>query len=955
MTQYKDTLNLPTTPFPMKADLAEREPTLLAHWQSMQLYQQIQKQTETRPKFILHDGPPYANGHIHIGHAVNKVLKDVVIKSHVLSGYHAPYVPGWDCHGLPIELNVEKKLGKPGAKLSHKDFRSACRQYATEQVNLQREAFIRLGILGEWEHPYLTMDYAFEADIMRTLGDILENGHIHRGYKPVHWCTDCASALAEAEVEYQEKTSPAIDVRFAVVDEDAFWQRCHAAMPVQHHGNLAVAIWTTTPWTLPANQAVALHPDLTYVIVEYEHEGRHEALFIAEALLDRVMARYQVESYQIKARCQGSAVEGLLLQHPFYDRQVPIVLGEHVTIDTGTGAVHTAPGHGLDDYFLGMKYALPVDHQVDTRGRFIAETPLFGGLPVFKANDQVIEVLKTQGNLLHFTALQHSYPHCWRHKTPLIFRGTPQWFISMEQNELRATAMAALQGINFIPEWGKDRMQDMIQKRPDWCISRQRSWGVPLPFFIHKKTGQLHPQSAELLATVALQVEQHGVEAWHELDPATLLGEEAEYYEKLTDVLDVWFDSGSSYAAVLERRANLAFPADVYLEGSDQHRGWFQTSLLSSMAARGQAPYLALVTHGFAVDANGRKMSKSLGNVVAPEQVIKTLGADILRLWVAATDYRGEMTVSDEILKRTTDMYRRIRNTMRFLLANLADFVPERDGLPQAECLALDRWVIARAQQLQLEIMTAYDDYQFIVCVQKIQHFCTIDLGSFYLDILKDRLYTTKTDALPRRSAQTALYHIAEALVRWLAPILSFTAEEVWQHLPATLLPNFADKTQSTERPASVFLSQWYTGLTELTPDEIMNFDFWQTIIDVRNAVNKQLERARTQGLIGSALDANVYLYCSERLHQQLALLKEELRFVLITSSVHLLSSTANDVDAAATDLPELHIQVVASSDEKCVRCWHHHPGVGHTAAHPELCPRCVENIAGQGEVRHYA
>lgn len=939
---YKKTLNLPNTAFPMKGNLAQREPERLKKWNEADLYNKIRQEFAGRPKFILHDGPPYANGEIHIGHAVNKVLKDIIVKSKSLSGFDAPYVPGWDCHGLPIELQVEKKIGKAGVKVSPAVFRKACREYAGKQVNIQKEAFIRLGILGDWEHPYLTMDFAFEADIVRSLGKISQNGHIAKGAKPVHWCTDCGSALAEAEVEYEDKHSPAVDVRFQVVDEDGFLSRCHHVPEHEGSGPLSVVIWTTTPWTLPANQGVALNPDLEYAVVQCEKDGNKERLVVAEALLKDAMLRYDIENYHVVAYCKGAELEHQLLQHPFYDRQVPIILGDHVTTEAGTGAVHTAPGHGQDDYVVGLKYGLPVDNPVGNDGVFLPNTEIFAGEHVFNANAHVLEVLEQQGKLVHHVAILHSYPHCWRHKTPIIFRATPQWFISMDKNKLREQALDEVKRVAWIPEWGQARIESMMEGRPDWCISRQRTWGVPITFFVHKETGELHPRTAELIEQVAQRIEQQGIEAWFELDAAELLGDEAEHYEKMTDTLDVWFDSGVTHACVLEKREQLSFPADLYLEGSDQHRGWFQSSLLASVAMNEVAPYKAVLTHGFTVDADGKKMSKSKGNVVAPQSVMKDLGADVLRLWVAATDYRGEMTVSDEILRRTSDGYRRLRNTARFLLSNLDDFDPAKDRVDSKDLLALDRWVMDRAFALQEEVKTAYETYQFQHIYQKVHHFCVIDLGGFYLDIIKDRQYTAKADGLARRSAQTAMYHVLEALTRWLAPIISYTADEIWQYLPG-------------ERSESVFLETWYQGLVELDVDSAFNREFWQKVMAVRAAVGKELEKSRAKGDIGSSLNAELELYCNAEFFDVLKQLSNELHFIFIVSNASVIAEQDAPEEAIQTEIDGIKLKVVVSEHDKCVRCWHQRPDVGKQAEHPELCGRCVENVAGDGEHRHYA
>ena len=949
MPDYKDTLNLPNTAFPMRGNLPNKEPGYLKTWQENDLYGQIRAKTAGQPKFILHDGPPYANGEIHIGHALNKILKDIIVKSKTLSGFDAPYIPGWDCHGLPIELQVEKKIGKAGVKVDAKTFRNACREYAAKQVDTQRKDFKRLGVLGDWERPYLTMDYKFEADIVRALGRIIEAGHVQQGFKPVHWCIDCGSALAEAEVEYKDKTSPAIDVRFEVLDDEALKTRVQCVPDHEGQGPISVVIWTTTPWTLPANQAVALHPELDYAVVQCQSDHGTERLLLAEALLKDAMGRFAIDEYRVVAYCKGSDLEGLKLKHPFYEREVPIILGEHVTTEAGTGAVHTAPGHGQDDYVVGQRYGLEVDNPVAADGKFLSSTPLFAGEHVFKANDHVLEVLKAKGALIHVTALSHSYPHCWRHKTPIIFRATPQWFISMDQNGLREQAMAEIEKVQWMPDWGKARIEGMIKNRPDWCVSRQRSWGVPIAVFIHKETGHLHPNCGELVAKVSELIEESGIDAWFDLDPKELLGEDAENYIKVMDTLDVWFDSGVSHVAVLEQREELDCPVDLYLEGSDQHRGWFQSSLLSSIAVRSSAPFHSVLTHGFTVDTKGMKMSKSLGNVVSPQKVMNSLGADILRLWVAATDYRGEMSVSDEVLRRMADAYRRIRNTARFLLANLNGFDPAKDQVSSQEMLVLDRWIIQRAAEVQQELQEAYENYDFHNIYQKLHNFCAVDMSSFYMDVVKDRQYTTHSESLARRSTQTAMYHVIEALVRWMAPILSFTAEEVWSYIPG-------------DRGESVFLeTAWYV-LPEVSADEAtesdMGLEYWQRVLQVRMAVSRELEKLRVNKEIGSSLDAEVDLYLDDELYAALGQLEDELRFVLITSyaRIHKMAdkpSSAEDVSLA--DQTVIGIQASASEHTKCVRCWHHREDVGRDADHPELCGRCVENVVGQGEQRRFA
>ncbi len=926
----------------MRAGLAQREPEQLEKWQQLRLYERIRERSAGKPKYILHDGPPYANGDIHIGHAVNKVLKDFIIKSRTLSGYDAPYVPGWDCHGLPIEHRVEQKVGKAGHKVTVEAFRSQCREYAAQQVEGQKADFIRLGVFGEWDNPYLTMDYAFEANIIRALGKIVANGHLQRGFKPVHWCLDCASALAEAEVEYQDKVSDAIDVAFAVLDIADFTARTGIEVP-----QLEVAIWTTTPWTLPANHAVSLHPELPYVVLSGQHNGALMHVVVAEALVEEVAQRWQLVETSVSATFKGSALDGLVLEHPFGHRRVPVIVGEHVTTDAGTGAVHTAPGHGDEDFAVGKAYGLPTTSPLRDNGVFAEDEPVVGGLHVNKANLPVIDALQANNRLLAHEKLNHSYPHCWRHKSPLIFRATAQWFVDMHQAGLLEQAQQEVEKVQWLPDWGKARIASMLTDRPDWCISRQRTWGVPIALFVDQDTSEPHPATPQLIEAVADLVEEKGIDAWFELDGTQFLHEQgfaddSERYVKVLDTLDVWFDSGVTHYAVLDARDNLHVPADLYLEGSDQHRGWFQSSLLTSVAMRGSAPYKAVLTHGFTVDEKGRKMSKSLGNVIAPQEITSTLGADILRLWVAATDYRGEMTVSHAILKQMADAYRRIRNTSRFLLANLTGFDPKVHALPEEELLWLDRWAVDRAAELQAEIVELYENFQFHQVYQRIHHFCSIDMGGFYLDIIKDRQYTTQADSRARRSCQTALYHIAEALVRWMAPILSFTAEEIWQHMPG-------------ERDESVFLSQWYEGLFTLPEDATMNRTYWVQVQAVKQAVNKAIEDARNAKVVRANLAADTVLYVDEAVRELLANFGDELRFVTITSTAALAPLEQAPAELPASAVPGLKVEIKASTAPKCVRCWHHREDVGEHQAHPELCGRCVVNVDGEGEERHYA
>lgn len=934
MSDYKETLNLPSTAFPMKASLARREPERLQQWEAMELYAKLREACAGRPKFILHDGPPYANGELHIGHAVNKILKDIVVRSKTLDGFDAPYVPGWDCHGLPIELNVEKKVGKPGVKISAADFRQRCREYAAQQVDGQRRDFIRMGVLGDWNRPYLTMDFQFEADIVRAFGRIVENGHLHKGFKPVHWCIDCGSALAEAEVEYKGKSSVAIDVAFAAVNGEAFAAACGS----EWRGDIAVPIWTTTPWTLPANRAVCLHPEMNYLLIE----GVGRALLVAEELAAACAERFGLDRVKVLGRCTGSALEHQKLYHCYLQREVPVIVGRHVTTEAGTGAVHTAPAHGQDDFEVARGYGIEVTNPVDGSGVYLPDTELFAGQHVFNANDSIVELLRERGTLLHCEEYDHAYPHCWRHKTPLIFRATPQWFVSMHQNGLLASAQQAVKGVTWVPDWGRARMDSMLADRPDWCVSRQRTWGVPITLFVHSHTGELHPRTAELIEEVAGRMERGGIDAWFDLEPADLLGDDASHYDKVTDTLDVWFDSGVTHACVLRRNPALDVPADLYLEGSDQHRGWFQSSLLTAVAMDGVAPYRTVLTHGFTVDSDGHKMSKSLGNIIAPLSVMNELGADVLRLWVAATDYRGELVVSDEIIKRMADSYRRIRNTARFLLGNLHGFDPVNNAVEITAMLPLDRWAVDRAARLQHQLLEAYRNYQFHLIYQKVHNFCANDLGGFYLDILKDRLYTTRRDGLPRRSAQTAMFYIGEALARWIAPVLSFTAEEIWENLPG-------------EREQSVMFSQWYGGLHRQGDDDAMGPAYWDTMFEVRAAVNREMEAQRGAGVLRGSLDAAVTLYCDGWLRECLSALDDELRFVLITSTADLKPFDAAGDDAVESGVEGLRLRVTAADDNKCERCWHRRPEVGSIDAHPGLCARCVENIDGNGERRRFA
>lgn len=941
---YKHTLNLPETDFPMRGMLPKQEPGRVSKWQDMNLYQRLRDTRAGAPLFVLHDGPPYANGSIHIGHALNKILKDIIVKSKNLAGFDAPYVPGWDCHGLPIEHKVETTHGK---HLAADKARELCRDYAGAQIETQLADFVRLGIIGDWDHPYRTMDYANEAGEIRALAEMVAAGYVFKGLKPVNWCFDCGSALAEAEVEYADKKSDAIDVAFPVEDAD----KLAAAFGL---GELpkpaAVVIWTTTPWTIPANQALNVHPEFTYALVD----TGERLLLLAEELVESCLERFGLTGSVI-ATTQGMSLDLINFRHPFYDRLSPVYLADYVESEVGsTGIVHSAPSYGVDDFNTCRAYGMSFDdmlNPVQGNGVYIDDLPFFGGQMIWKANPHIVEKLHEVNALMAHTPITHSYMHCWRHKTPVIYRATAQWFVGMdikgkEGKTLRERALEGIEATEFTPAWGKARLHSMIANRPDWCISRQRNWGVPIPFFLHKQTGELHPNTVELMEEAAKRVEQDGIEAWFKLDPAELLGEEAAEYDKVTDTLDVWFDSGTTHRHVLRGSHPYGHEsgprADLYLEGSDQHRGWFHSSLLTGSAIDGHAPYRQLLTHGFTVDSQGRKQSKSLGNVVAPQSVMDKLGADILRLWVASTDYSGEMAVSDEILKRTADVYRRIRNTARFLLSNLNGFDPAKDQVAFGDMLALDQWVVDRAAQLQGRIEKAYEEYRFLDVYQQVHGFCARELGGFYLDVIKDRQYTTQTDSLARRSAQTALYHVVEALSRWVAPILSFTAEEIYEHIPG-------------ERGDSVLLETYYTGLGTLDDDAELGRAFWEQVLEVKHSVNKCLEDARNAKVIKGSLAAEVTLYVSDELNATLSKLGDELRFVMLTSEVHL-APLADGANAESTELDGLKVAVSGSEHQKCERCWHHRADVGTHAEHPDLCGRCISNLPkGSGEIRYYA
>ncbi len=943
-TDYKTTLNLTDTPFPMRGDLARREPGWVSEWQRTKVYEAIRKAAQGRPRFVLHDGPPYANGDIHIGHAVNKILKDVIVKSKGLAGFDAPYVPGWDCHGMPIEVQIEKTHGK---NLSAADTQRLARAYATEQVANQREQFKRLGVLGDWDHPYLTMAYKNEADEIRTLGKILDKGYVYRGLKPVNWCFDCQSALAEAEVEYEDRVDQAIDVGFKLDDADRAKLAAAFGLGELPAGDVYAVIWTTTPWTIPANQALNAHPDLVYALVTTERG----MLVLGRDVVESCLARFKLTG-DVIATAPGAALELVRFRHPFYDRPSPIYLGEYVTMDVGTtGLVHSSPAYGVEDFQSCRRYGMKDDdilNPVRGDGRYAESLPFFGGLSIWKANPLVVEKLAEVGALFHAEKFTHSYMHCWRHKTPIIYRATTQWFAGMDDTpgyrghkpaeSLRATALRGIENTTFYPAWGKARLHGMIAHRPDWTLSRQRQWGVPLPFFVDRETDALHPDTMALLELAASKVEHGGIESWFEATSEDF-GVDEKKYRKLTDTLDVWFDSGATFETVMggpdgrtsrmgSHSQETGFPADLYLEGSDQHRGWFHSSLLESCMVNVVPPYKALLTHGFAVDGEGKKMSKSKGNVVSPQKVADTLGAEILRLWVGATDYSGELSISDEILKRVVEGYRRIRNTLRFLLANTSDFDAAKDAVAVADMLELDRVALAQAQRMATEVEAAYGRYEFHLVVQRLQTYCSEELGGFYLDVLKDRLYTAAKDSRARRSAQTALALIRDALLKYMAPVLSFTAEEAWRLLHPS------DPT--------IFAHMWQGSLPAV-PDEPALLAKWERILAVRMRVQKELEAVRQGGTIGSSLQAEVAIVAPDVEYDALASLDDDLRFVLITS--------AATVERGA----ELAVRVTLSKHAKCERCWHWRADVGTDPAHPKLCGRCVANLFGAGEPRRFA
>ncbi|HLS41830.1 MAG TPA: isoleucine--tRNA ligase [Paenalcaligenes sp.] len=943
---YKHTLNLPDSPFPMRGNLAKREPAWIAEWEEAHIYKAIREASKGRPKFILHDGPPYANGDIHIGHAVNKILKDIIVKSRNMAGFDAQYVPGWDCHGMPIEIQIEKKHGK---NLPVAEVQSKARAYALEQIDSQRNDFKRLGVLAAWDKPYLTMNYSNEADELRVLSRIMQKGFVFKGLKPVNWCFDCASALAEAEVEYADRTDPSIYVAFPFAEPN----KVAAAFGLDQVTDGAIVIWTTTPWTIPSNQALNVHPEVDYALVELSApRATGQLLLLAKDLVESCLETWQVEG-RIIATAQGAQLEGIQFKHPLYEadqgyqRLSPVYAAEYVTLDSGTGVVHSAPAYGVDDFIICKQHGLADDDilkPVMANGVFADSLPLFGGQMIWKANPIIVDALQKAGTLIQVSDFQHSYMHCWRHKTPVIFRATSQWFAGMDRENtsgstLREMALKAVENTEFYPSWGRARLHAMIANRPDWTLSRQRQWGVPMAFFVHKETGDLHPDTPALMEKVAQRIEVEGIEAWQNLDINEFLGADAAHYEKNRDTLDVWFDSGSTHATVLGGNNDpeikgshadaLAWPADLYLEGSDQHRGWFHSSLLTGCMLYGRAPYKALLTHGFVVDGKGRKMSKSVGNVIGPQKVADTMGAEILRLWTASTDYSGELSISDEILKRVVESYRRIRNTLKFLLGNIADFDIESHGVAMEQMLEIDRYALAMTESMQKELLASYQVFEFHPIVSRLQIFCSEDLGAFYLDILKDRLYTAAPNSVARRSAQTALYHITHALLKLMAPILSFTAEEAWKDL------------HRNETASPTIFTELFHAIPTVEGNEALSGK-WARLRAIRAEVMRRIEDVRSTGQVGSSLAAEIDIYADGDDYELLNSLGNDLRFVMIVSR-------------ATLHRGELRVVVNATQADKCERCWHHRDDVGSNKDHATLCGRCVDNLFGDGEQRSHA
>ena len=926
---YKKTLNLPTTQFPMKADLAKREPEQLKQWDQSGLYEKIREASTDREQFILHDGPPYANGNIHIGTALNKILKDIVIRSYQMSGYNAAYVPGWDCHGLPIEHNVDKELGKDKMNMTQSEVREKCRKYAEKFVDIQRKEFKRLGVMGEWDNPYLTMAYEYEAVIARECCKFALEGSLFRSKKPIYWCSTCRTALAEAEIEYHNEVSNSIYVKFPMIDSIA------DQYPVLAGKKVSVVIWTTTPWTIPANLAVSLHPDFDYAAVDV---GDNEVFILAQYLTATCMEIFGINNYSVITRIDAGKLEKMRCRHPLYDRESLIILGGHVTLDAGTGCVHTAPGHGREDYEVGLNYGIDVYSPVNDDGCFTDDVAFFGGKPVFEANKEINAKLRETGMLLSEGRLEHQYPHCWRCKKPVIFRATPQWFISMDKTGLRRKALKEIDQVQWIPHWGRERIYGMIENRPDWCVSRQRAWGVPITVF-YCENCEATLMTPEIMDKIYRLFAEKGADEWFDLDTSRWLPEDFKCskcghgkFKKETDILDVWFDSGVSHIAVLEARNYLRWPADLYLEGSDQHRGWFHSSLLTSVGLRGHAPYKTVLTHGFVVDEEGKKMSKSIGNVVMPEEVIKKYGAEILRLWVSASDYRDDVRISEKILKQLSDAYRRIRNTCRFLLGNLYDFDPEKDPVSYGQMPEIDRFALHKLQNLIQRTRKAYERYEFHIIYHALFNYCTLDLSAFYLDILKDRLYTSSPNSVMRKSSQTVLYIVLDTIVRLMAPVMVFTSEEIWKHMP-----------EKTDKEASVHMAR-FPEINESYIDEKLAAT-WEKLIEIRGEATKALEKARIEKRIGHPLSASVSISVPESMYNILSPYVEDLKSILIVSEALLYTDKKLENAYESEEFKGVLIKVEPASGQKCERCWIHHPDIGKDSRHPAICPKCLESL----------
>ncbi|QJC29373.1 isoleucine--tRNA ligase [Enterobacteriaceae endosymbiont of Plateumaris pusilla] len=919
----KFNLNLPKTKFPMKANLSINELIILEKWKKDNLYQRILNSKKENKIFILHDGPPYANGDIHIGHAFNKILKDIIIKSKNMDGYNSPFIPGWDCHGLPIEQKVEQKLKILNKNFSKSQLRLECRKYALKQIKKQKKDFIRLGILADWKNPYLTMDFKTEANIIRTFSKILQNNHIYKGEKPVHWCISCCSSLAEAEVDYINKKSLSLYIKFKIIDTNFIKNYCN----IKNNLNISLLIWTTTPWTIPANKAIAIHPNIIYQLVKINNE----IIIIAKNLVKNIMQKAKIIFWNILGEIKGSSFKKIFLYNPINNNVSSLIITNYISEYSGTGIVHIAPNHGLDDYNICNKNNIKGVNIINKKGFYIKGIhPNLDNVNIFNS-EKIIQLILFKNNSLFLSEnYLHSYPYCWRHKIPVIFKATPQWFISMDKNNLRNLALNAIKKVSWIPNWGFNRMHTMLINRPDWCISRQRFWGIPIPLFINKKTQKIHDNSINFIESIAKIIEKKGIQSWWDLDKKDFLGIDANNYEKVLDVLDVWFDSGSTYNSVIENIKYLnKKKIDMYLEGSDQYRGWFIASLIISTSINNQSPYKTVISHGFTVDSQGKKMSKSLGNIIHPQKIVNSLGSDILRLWVASTDYSNEICISENILNKTTEIYRRIRNTARFLLANLDGFIPEKDILKAENMLILDKWAVNKAKLIQNNIVSNYNKYNIKNVIKEIVQFCSIDMGSFYLEIIKDRQYTFKKDSIARLSCQTALYLIIEALVRWIAPILSFTADEIWNYIPGT-------------KSKYVFTEEWYSGLFELSSYEIMNNNYWNDLFKFKIEVNKIIEQAREKNIIGSSLEANIILYLNKNIYTKLLLLSNELRFFLLVSSITIIQSTKNYNNTLISKF-----KITKAIGKKCSRCWYYYIELTNN-----ICYRCIKNIKGNGETR---